>query len=148
MEDLVSANNDRHQREWIKTLQGLAQGIQCFAGEIPFFFWSGWIIRKMGHINCMALVLGATAVRMYLYTVIWNPAWIILIELLNGVSYALGFAVKMSYAKIMSPPDTINTVIGFLGFFNCIGMLSTPFCKFSIIKKLVHSKCLQNTVMC
>jgi len=123
MEDLVSANNDHGQRAWLKTLQGLAQGIQCFGGEIPFFFWSGWIIRKMGYGNCMALVLAAMAVRMYLYTVIWNPTWIIAIELLNGVSYALGYSVKMSYAKMVSPPDTLNTIIGFLGFFDCIGML-------------------------
>lgn len=121
MEDLVSANNDRDQRAWIKTLQGLAQGIQCFGGEIPFFFWSGWIIKKMGYGNCMALVLAAMAVRMYLYTVIWNPVWIIAIELLNGVSYALGYSVKMSYAKLLAPPDTLNSIIGFIGFFDCIG---------------------------
>ncbi|XP_060834215.1 major facilitator superfamily domain-containing protein 6-like protein B isoform X1 [Rhopalosiphum padi] len=121
MEDLVSANNDHSQRAWIKSLQGLAQGIQCFGGEIPFFFWSGWIIRKMGYGNCMALVLGAMALRLYLYTVIWNPIWIIAIELLNGVSYALGFSVKMSYAKMLAPPDTLNTIIGFIGLFDCIG---------------------------
>lgn len=123
MEDLVSENNNNSQRARIKTLQGLAQGIQCFGGEIPFFFWSGMIIKRMGHINCMALVLGAMAIRMYLYTVISNPAWIILIELLNGVSYALGYSVKMSYAKAMSPPDTTNAILGIVGFFDCIGML-------------------------
>ncbi|XP_060873608.1 LOW QUALITY PROTEIN: major facilitator superfamily domain-containing protein 6-like protein A [Metopolophium dirhodum] len=121
MEDMVSANNDHGQRAWLKTLQGLAQGIQCFGGEIPFFFWSGWIIRRIGYGNCMAVVMGSMAIRMYLYTVIWNPTWIIAIELLNGVSYALGYSVKMSYAKKVSPPDTLNTIIGFMGFFDCIG---------------------------
>ncbi|XP_008183664.1 major facilitator superfamily domain-containing protein 6-like protein B isoform X2 [Acyrthosiphon pisum] len=121
MEDMVSANNDHGQRAWLKTLQGLAQGIQCFGGEIPFFFWSGWIIRKIGYGNCMAVVMGSMAIRMFLYTVIWNPTWIIAIELLNGVSYALGYSVKMSYAKKVSPPDTLNTIIGFMGFFDCIG---------------------------
>ncbi|CAI6371703.1 unnamed protein product [Macrosiphum euphorbiae] len=121
MEDMVSANNDHSQRAWLKTLQGLAQGIQCFGGEIPFFFWSGWIIRKIGYGNCMALVMGSMAIRMYLYTVIWNPTWVIAIELLNGVSYALGYSVKMSYAKKVAPPDTLNTIIGFMGFFDCVG---------------------------
>lgn len=121
MEDLVSENDDRNQMAWLKTLQGLIQGIQCFGGEIPFFFLSGWIIKTMGHINCMALVLGTMAVRMYLYTIIENPVWIIFIELLNGISFALGFAVKMSYAKNISPPGTSNTVIGFVGFFDHIG---------------------------
>lgn len=27
--------------EWIKLLEGLAMGIQCFAGEAPFLFLSG-----------------------------------------------------------------------------------------------------------
>lgn len=122
MEDLVMENNDHVQRSWIKTLQGLAQGVQCFGGEIPFFFWSGWIIKKIGYINCMALSMGTTSVRMYLYTVIWNPAWVILIELLNGVSFALALSVKMSYAKKISPPGTFNTVVGFIGLFDLIGM--------------------------
>jgi len=122
MEDMVSDNNDRNQLAWLKTLQGITQGIQCFIGEIPFFFWSGWIINKLGHVNCMTLVLGAMGLRMYLYTIIWNPAWIICIELLNGVSYALGYSVKMSYAKIISPPDVIFTTVGLLGLIECIGM--------------------------
>lgn len=121
MEDLVSANNDQNQRAWIKTLQGLTQGIQCFGGEIPFFFWSGWIIKTVGHYNCMAIVLGAMALRMYLYTVISNPAWIILIELLNGVSFALGYSVTMSYAKIIAPLNSLSTVIGLIGLVNCFG---------------------------
>ncbi|KAL4082822.1 hypothetical protein QTP88_029478 [Uroleucon formosanum] len=121
MEDLVSANNEHVQRAWLKTLQGLAQGIQCFGGEIPFFVLSGWIIKKIGYINCMTIVMGAMAIRMYLYTVIWNPVWIIAIELLNGLSYALGQSVKMSYAKIMSPEDTTSSMIGILGFFEWIG---------------------------
>lgn len=121
MEDLISANPE--QLASLKTIQGLALGIQCFAGEIPFFFWSGAIIKRLGHVNCMALVLGAMAVRLYLYTIITNPNWIILIELLNGVSYALGYAVKMSYAKTMAPPDTTNTVIGLIGLIDCIGTL-------------------------
>jgi len=121
MEDLVSVSNNHSQQVWLKTIQGLAQGIQCFGGEIPFFFWSGWIIKKLGYVNCMAVVPGAMAIRMFLYTVISNPIWIIGIEILNGVSYALGYSVKMAIAKIISPPDTMNTLIGFLGFFDCIG---------------------------
>lgn len=123
MEDMVSENHDENQLAWIKTLQGLVQGVQCLAGEIPFFFCSGWIIRKTGHVNCMVLVFCAMTIRMFLYTVISNLTWIILIELLNGISYALAVTMKMSYAKSISPPDTTYTIIGFLGFFDCIGTL-------------------------
>lgn len=122
MEDLVLDTRYAGRRDWLKTLQGLSQGIQCFGGEIPFFFWSGWIIKRAGgHVNCMALTLGVTAIRIYLYTVIWDPVWIVVIELLNGVSFALGIAVKMSYAKAMSPPDATYTIISLLVFGDMFG---------------------------
>ncbi|VVC36469.1 Major facilitator superfamily domain,Major facilitator superfamily associated domain [Cinara cedri] len=121
MEELTLSNNDRNQLMWLKTLQGLAQAVQCFCGEIPFFFWSGWIIKRLGHVNCMTLALGAMALRLYLYTVIWNPGWIVLIELLNGVTHSLAFAVKMSYAKKIALPDTLNTVIGYIMLIDMFG---------------------------
>jgi len=121
MEDLVSKNNDDSQQAWLKTLQGITQGVQCFGSEIPFFFWSGWIINKLGHVNCMILVLSTLSIRMYLYTVIWNPVWIIFIELLNGVSFALGHSVKMSYAKIISPAHVTYSTIGLLGLTDHVG---------------------------
>lgn len=122
MEDLVSRNNDPAQQMWIKKLQGLAQGIQCFGGEIPFFFRSGWIIKKLRHIKCMVLVPGSIAIRLFLYTAISNPAWIVLIEFLIGTSYALCYLVKMSFVRIISSSETIKTVMGILGLFDCLGM--------------------------
>lgn len=38
LEDLAGAD-----REWIKALQGLAAGVQCIGGELPFFFLSGML---------------------------------------------------------------------------------------------------------
>ncbi|CAI6369744.1 unnamed protein product [Macrosiphum euphorbiae] len=66
MEDLVSANDDHMPTGAGENAPiGLAQGIQCLGGEIPFFFWSGWVNRKMRYDgNCMALVLAVMAVRM------------------------------------------------------------------------------------
>lgn len=119
MEEQASANNDLM---WIKTLQGLVLGVQCLGGEIPFFFLSGCIIKKTGHANCMALTLGCMAVKMYLYTVVPNPTWIALVELLNGLSFALGIALKMSYAKMIAPLDTLCTVVGLLSVVDNIGM--------------------------
>jgi hypothetical protein len=40
LEDLAMAE-DCDQMQWMKTLQGLVGVIQCFGGEIPFFFLSG-----------------------------------------------------------------------------------------------------------
>lgn len=39
---ILNLNNYRCDHlNWIKTLQGIALGIQSFGGELPFFFLSG-----------------------------------------------------------------------------------------------------------
>ena len=65
--------------QWIKLLQGLVMGIQCFAGEAPFLFLSGipiffnyikinhlkkyllyylgWFLNKLGHVHTMTMIL-------------------------------------------------------------------------------------------
>jgi len=40
LEDLASAQGC-DSLQWIKLLQGLAMGVQCFLGEAPFLFLSG-----------------------------------------------------------------------------------------------------------
>lgn len=41
LEDLAAEMEGCGTVSWMKTLQGLLLGIQCFGGEIPFFFLSG-----------------------------------------------------------------------------------------------------------
>lgn len=57
----------------MKTLQGLMMFVQCFFGEVPFFFLSGRLLKKIGHINAMNLVLIGFAVRFFLYSLLTNP---------------------------------------------------------------------------
>lgn len=40
LEDLAKAQGC-DSLQWIKLLQGIAMGVQCFAGEAPFLFLSG-----------------------------------------------------------------------------------------------------------
>lgn len=100
---------------WIKTLQGFAMGVQCFGGEVPFFFWSGWIIKRLGHLNCMSLVLGAFSLRFFAYSILTNPIWVLIIELFNGITFGLAYAVLMSYASVIAMPGTESTMIGLVG---------------------------------
>lgn len=51
------------QTKWIKTLQGLLIGVECFLAEMPFNFLSGSILKKLGHINIMSLVLLIYSIR-------------------------------------------------------------------------------------
>lgn len=103
------------KQPWIKTLQGLAVGIQCILGEMPFLFFSGWIIKRLGYCYCMSLGLFVFFVRFYLYSVITNPIWILPVEITNGITFGLCHAVLIAYARIISPPNSVTTVIGFAG---------------------------------
>ncbi|XP_055690284.1 major facilitator superfamily domain-containing protein 6 isoform X2 [Lutzomyia longipalpis] len=114
LEDLASAHDGNHV-EWIKTLQGLAMGIQCFGGELPFFFLSGWILKKIGHVHAMSLVLLGFGVRFLLYSTLTNPWWVLPIELLNGITFGIFYSTMASYASIVAPPGTEATLQGLVG---------------------------------
>lgn len=58
-EDVAAAS----QKHWIKTVQGLLTGVQCFLGELPFNFAYGAILKKLGHVNVMSLILLVYAMR-------------------------------------------------------------------------------------
>lgn len=113
------------KKSWTKTLQGIVVGIQC-GGEIPFLFFSGWIIKRIGYWYSMALGLFVFAVRFYLYSIITNPVWILPIEISNGITFGLCFAVLISYARIIAPPDSATAFVAFAGtLFEGVGMYIT-----------------------
>lgn len=115
LEDLATAEPGCDYSTWIKTLQGFAMAIQCFGGELPFFFLSGWILKRIGHINAMSLVLAGFALRFFLYSALTNPWWVLPIELLNGVTFGVFYSTMASYASIVAPPGTEATIqVGFL----------------------------------
>lgn len=95
---------------YMKTLQGLVSGVQCFGGEIPFFFFSGWILKKIGHVNAMSLVIVGFAIRFYLYSILVNPWYVLPIELFNGITFGISFSTMASYASIIAPIGTEATL--------------------------------------
>lgn len=94
----------------MKTLQGLVMGIQCFGGELPFFFISGKLLKKIGHVHAMSLVLLGFGVRFFLYSLLKNPWYVLPIELLNGITFGVFYATMASYASIVAPPGTEATL--------------------------------------
>nr|XP_033340940.1 major facilitator superfamily domain-containing protein 6 isoform X1 [Megalopta genalis]XP_033340941.1 major facilitator superfamily domain-containing protein 6 isoform X1 [Megalopta genalis]XP_033340942.1 major facilitator superfamily domain-containing protein 6 isoform X1 [Megalopta genalis]XP_033340943.1 major facilitator superfamily domain-containing protein 6 isoform X1 [Megalopta genalis] len=120
-EDIVTSSQIR----WLKTLQGLLTGIQCFLGELPFNFISGSVLRKLGHINVMSLVLLIYAIRFMAYSTITNLWWFLIIEMLHGPSYGLCWPTMVSYGDKVTPPGTKATIQGFIGaIFEGIGVSS------------------------
>lgn len=75
-------------------------------------FYAGWIIKKLGHVHCMTLVLGAFGVRFIIYSFLTNPWSILPVELFQGLTYGIFYANMVSYANQVSPPGTAATVQG------------------------------------
>lgn len=110
LEDLATKSSGCDMNVWIRTLQGLVNGIQCLGGELPFLFLSGWILRKLGHVHCMSIILLAVGVRFVLYSILIDPWWALPIELIQGITFGLFYATMTSYASIVAPPGTEATV--------------------------------------
>lgn len=84
--------------------------VQCLGGELPFFFLSGWILNRIGHVNAITLIMGVLGLRFILYSVITNPWWFLPLEATNGLTFGLFYACMASYASIVAPPGTEATV--------------------------------------
>lgn len=110
LEDLADREVGCDQQARMKTLQGLAMGIQCFGGELPFFFISGWLLNKIGHINAMTLVLFTFGARLFLYSLLSNPWMVLPIELMQGITFGVFYSTMATYASIVAPAGTAATL--------------------------------------
>ncbi|CAL1299107.1 unnamed protein product [Larinioides sclopetarius] len=91
---------------------GCASAVLCFLGELPFFFLSGWIITKIGHMNTFIVSFLSYGIKFISYSYIVNPWWSLLLEVLQGPCYGSFYAAMTSYAKMISPAGTEATVQG------------------------------------
>lgn len=74
------------------------------------FFFTGYILKRLGHVNMMSLVLFAFGVRFILYSFLTNPWWVLPIEMFQGITFGMFYPTMASYAKVVSPPGTETTV--------------------------------------
>ncbi|MCE7040254.1 MFS transporter [Dyadobacter sp. CY312] len=69
--------------------------------EIPFFFFSVPIIRRLGIKKTLLLCAGASALRMLLYSLVDVPEWALGIDLLHGLSWSLFWVVCVEYTNLL-----------------------------------------------
>ncbi|GFU91815.1 major facilitator superfamily domain-containing protein 6-B [Trichonephila clavipes] len=93
-------------------LLGSVTSTQCFLGEVIFFFISGWIIQKIGHLNVFLLSFVTNGLRFLLYSFLENPWWAMLIELLQGPAYGSFFAAVTAYVRVIAPKGAEATMQG------------------------------------
>ncbi|GBN77044.1 hypothetical protein AVEN_208730-1 [Araneus ventricosus] len=90
-------------------LCGLCIAVQCFCGAIPFMFFSGWVIRKVGCFQILSAALLTYAVRFLWYSYLYNPWWVLPVECCHGITYGLYYTVLALYGKKSSKPGTEAT---------------------------------------
>ena len=73
--------------------------------ELPLFYFSARIIRKLGIRTTLLITVFATALRLFLYSVVKNPQAAIAIELLHGISWSLFWVVCVEYVNMLVRED-------------------------------------------
>lgn len=94
---------------------GLSVMIECVVSEVPLFFFSGLIIKKIGHELCVVLTFMAFAIRFICYSYTYNPWLVLIFDLTQGVSFGVFMAAISSFAKINAPKGTEATMQGIFG---------------------------------
>ncbi|XP_055894394.1 major facilitator superfamily domain-containing protein 6-A-like isoform X1 [Biomphalaria glabrata] len=105
--------------------------VQC-TSELIMLFTAGFIIKKLGLVNCLYLTLFCYALRFLVISLISNPWYVLITEPLYGICFGLMYAAASSYASIIAPPGMSATIQGLLGgvhfgFGKGIGSLITGF---------------------
>ncbi|XP_050443474.1 major facilitator superfamily domain-containing protein 6-like isoform X1 [Adelges cooleyi] len=114
LEDITNLFHPEYY-SWIKTIQGLSLTIQCFLAEVPLFFVSSYIIKKIGSMNVFTLAFMIFSIRFGLYSIIENPMFTLGVELLHGFTYALVYSAAISYAAKLAPVGAEGTMQGMVG---------------------------------
>ena len=95
-------------------LLGLTMTIACLA-EVPIFLIQGPMIRKLGCAALLDLCCATYVLRMFFYAALpflSTPFFVLPIELLHGMTFALGWGAGTEMVKRLSPPGLETTVQG------------------------------------
>jgi PPP family 3-phenylpropionic acid transporter len=79
---------------------GLSMQGMC---EIPLFYFSAAIIQRFTLRKTFIVTAFATAIRMLLYSVVADPRWALLIELLHGISWSLFWVCCVQFTDLLVP---------------------------------------------
>ena len=92
-------------------LMGLALAMTC-ATEVPIMFFSGYLIKFLGHHGVLYLAFVCYSIRFASYSFIPNAWYVLAIEPLHGVTFGALWAAATSYGGQIAPPGMTATVIG------------------------------------
>ena len=91
-------------------LMGLTLAMTSIA-EAPVMFFSGQLIKYLGHHGVLYLTLICYTIRYLCYSFIPNAWYVLAIEPLHGVTFGAMWAATTSYSGIISPEGVASTVM-------------------------------------
>ncbi|KAK7086886.1 hypothetical protein SK128_018668 [Halocaridina rubra] len=97
---------------YIKLIQGVLLGIDCFFGEVPFLFLSSYVIKRIGNVRTFCCVLIILTLRCFLYSCVTNPWYFLPINFLHGPSFGLMYPNMITYANALAPKGAQATIQG------------------------------------
>ncbi|KAG6576265.1 Major Facilitator Superfamily (MFS) [Phytophthora cinnamomi] len=84
------------------------------ASELPAFFFSHKIIKKIGTVNVLLVSIAGYALRISYYAVMTDPWSAIPFEFLHGITFGLAWAAVTQYIYSATPKGCEGTVMGVL----------------------------------
>ncbi|GAB9475326.1 hypothetical protein Gpo141_00012425 [Globisporangium polare] len=84
------------------------------SSELPAFFFSQAIIRKLGTVNVLLVSIAGYAARISYLAVMTNPWGAIPFEFLHGVTFGIAWAACTQYIYTAAPKGCEGTVMGIL----------------------------------
>jgi len=107
-------------------LIGRAWSIGALA-EIPVMFYSTWLVLRLGARRLITLGFFFYGLRLLLYAIMPNPAWVVGINFLHGVSFGFYWIGGVSYVNEISPERLKATGQSMLAtFFNIASLIGNP----------------------
>lgn len=97
-----------------KSLMGLTITVGGVLG-LPILALSGPIINMIGHANVIFIGFLVYAIRLFGYSIIYNPWHALFFEALECLTHSLCFTAMVTYAASLSSMTTDTTIQGILG---------------------------------
>ena len=102
------------------SLIGIANAVLALS-EIPIMLWASHLQRKLGNPRLIVLALAAYALRFALYSIVPSAGWIIPIQLLHGLSYAIYLVASIRLVYQLGGKDQAATAQSLLASVMAIG---------------------------